>query len=180
MWKKALFSIVEKLKEGPNFLFSLLQLYSSTSKLKFWFENDFNSWKDWSFLKNWLFWSNQNSNVENIQVNEKLFSHTLFYIEDFCKKKKSEWSSWSKYLISFVSRIGSGEHDQASRSSTSVTCMTHTLTSSYSNDPHAGLGACVKVRTSEIPSTQFAKKVTIVKTTNKFLAISEEETMPLV
>ena len=83
-------------------------------------------------------------------------------------------------MISFVSRIGSGEHDQASRSSTSVTCMTHTLTSSYSNDPHAGLGACVKVRTSEIPSTQFAKKVTIVKTTNKFLAISEEETMPLV
>ena len=80
--------------------------------------------------------------------------------------------------MSFVSRIG-GAHDQASRSSPSVT-MTRTLTSSDHNDPHADLGVCVKVRASEIPSTQYAKKVTIVTTTNKFLAVSKEEMMPLV
>ena len=58
--------------------------------------------------------------------------------------------------------------------------MTRTLTSSDPNDPHADFGVCVKVRASEIPSTQYAKKVTIVTTTNKFLAVSKEEMMPLV
>ena len=99
---------MEKLKEGPNFLVSLLQLYtSSTSKLKFWFEKDFNSWKDWSFLKNRLFWSNQNSNVENRRVNGKLFSHTLYYIEDFYKKKKFSMIVLIKIsdLICFQDRI---------------------------------------------------------------------------
>ena len=180
----------------PKFLVFSFTLYSS--KLKFWLEKLIGVWSFSSLvslvkttpIRNQLFSSNQNSNLEN--TNRYWFDweirnnfHILYYsIVDFFLNLihifKKMIDFWSKFLISFVSRIA-GAHDQTSRSSPSVTAMTRTLTSSDSNDLHTDLaGACVKVRTSEIPSKQFAKKVTIVTNTNTFLAITDEEMMPLV